>query len=43
MSIYCCAYLGYKQVILTHLAAVKMYIFNLDVRATDDLYRLNRV
>ena len=43
MSIYCCAYLGYKQVALTYLAAVEMQTFDLNVRATDYLYRLNRV
>jgi hypothetical protein len=37
MAIYCCAYLGDKQVIFTDLAAVKMQIVYLFVRGTDDL------
>ena len=42
MSIYRCAHLCNKQVVLTYLTAVKMQAVNLFVRAAENLYRLNR-
>ena len=40
MSIYCCAYLGYKQVAFADLTAIEMQTLNLLVRRTDNLDRL---
>ena len=43
MSIYCCAYLGYKHIACFDLATIEVQTVDLFVGATDYLNRLNRV